>query len=85
MSSRLSVRKTTARVLAERRQAAERERRNDADYFTSKCRASSACSPALITSFEYVNDAYVAISGPRTFVGRSVREVLSGARRSRLL
>ena len=25
--------------------------------------------------FEYVNDAYVAIAGPRTFVGRSVREV----------
>jgi hypothetical protein len=25
--------------------------------------------------YEYVNDAYVAISGPREFVGRSVREV----------
>ena len=25
--------------------------------------------------YEYVNDAYVAISGPRHFVGRSVREV----------
>ena len=25
--------------------------------------------------YEYVNDAYVAISGPRQFVGRTVREV----------
>src|ERR1700727_51829 len=25
--------------------------------------------------FEYVNDAYVAISGPRPFIGRTVREV----------
>jgi PAS domain S-box-containing protein len=26
-------------------------------------------------SYEYVNDAYVTISGPRTFIGRTVREV----------
>jgi signal transduction histidine kinase/PAS domain-containing protein len=63
---------TTARVLAERRQAAERERQ----------RAIFQQMPGFVGVlggpdhvFEYVNDAYVAIAGPRAFVGRSVREV----------
>jgi signal transduction histidine kinase len=63
---------TTARVLAERRQAAERERQ----------RAAFQQMPGFVGVltgpdhvFEYVNDAYVAISGPRAFLGRSVREV----------
>ena len=63
---------TTRRVLAERRQAVERERQ----------RAIFQQMPgfvAVLTGsdhvFEYVNDAYVAISGPRAFIGRTVREV----------
>jgi signal transduction histidine kinase/PAS domain-containing protein len=63
---------TTARVLAERRQAAERERQR-AIFQQMPGFVGVLTGPDHV--FEYVNDAYVAISGPRTFVGRSVREV----------
>ena len=63
---------TTARVLAERRQAAERERQR-AIFQQMPGFVGVFTGPDHI--FEYVNDAYVAISGPRAFVGRTVREV----------
>jgi signal transduction histidine kinase/PAS domain-containing protein len=63
---------TTARVLAERRRAAERERQR-AIFQQMPGFVGVLTGPDHV--FEYVNDAYVAISGPRTFVGRSVREV----------
>jgi PAS domain-containing protein len=63
---------TTARVLAERRQAAERERQR-AIFQQMPGFVGVLAGPEHV--FEYVNDAYVAISGPRTFVGRSVRAV----------
>ena len=63
---------TTARVLAERRQAAERERQR-AIFQQMPGFVGVFAGPDHI--FEYVNDAYVAISGPRAFVGRTVREV----------
>jgi signal transduction histidine kinase/PAS domain-containing protein len=63
---------TTARVLAERRQAAERERQRTI-FQQMPGFVGVLAGPDHI--FEYVNDAYVAIAGPRTFIGRSVREV----------
>jgi PAS domain S-box-containing protein len=63
---------TTARVLAERRQAAERERQR-AIFQQMPGFVAVLTGPEHV--FEYVNDAYVAISGPRAFIGRSVREV----------
>jgi signal transduction histidine kinase/PAS domain-containing protein len=63
---------TTARVLAERRQAAERERQRTI-FQQMPGFVGVLAGPDHV--FEYVNDAYVAVSGPRTFVGRSVREV----------
>ena len=63
---------TTRQVLAEREvvQAAERQRRmlQELPGFMAILK-----EPGHI--FEYVNDAYVAISGPRRFIGHSVREV----------
>ncbi len=63
---------TTRQVLAEREvlQAAERQRRTlqELPGFMAMLK-----EPGHI--FEYVNDAYVAISGPRRFIGRGVREV----------
>ncbi len=63
---------TTRQVLAEREaaQAVARQRRllQEMPGFVAVLR-----EPGHV--FEYVNDAYVAISGPRRFVGRGVREV----------
>ncbi len=63
---------TTWQVVAEREvlQAAGRQRRTlqELPGFMAVLK-----EPGHV--FEYVNDAYVAISGPRQFIGRSVREV----------
>lgn len=63
---------TTEQVQGERKQAAERARQRlllqQMPGFVGVLRG-----PEHI--FEYVNDAYVALSGPRQFVGRPVREV----------
>ncbi len=63
---------TTARVLAERRQAAERERQR---VIFQHMPGFVAVLTGPDHVFEYVNDAYVAVSGPRAFIGRNVREV----------
>ena len=73
---------TTARVLAERRQAAERERQR-AIFQQMPGFVGVFTGPDHI--FEYVNDAYVAISGRRAFVGRTVREVFPELEGARLL
>ena len=63
---------TTARVLADRRSAAEQERQrrllNQMPGFVSVL-----TGPDHV--FEYVNDAYIQLGGPRDYVGRTVREV----------
>jgi PAS domain-containing protein len=63
---------TSARVLAERGQAAERERQR-AIFQQMPGFVGVLTGPDHV--FEYVNDAYVTIVGPRAFVGGSVREV----------
>jgi PAS domain S-box-containing protein len=63
---------TTERVIASRRIAAEQERQRQ--LFTKM--PGFVCvlaGPSHV--YEYVNDAYVQISGQRDFIGRSVREV----------
>ena len=63
---------TTRQVLAERAvsQAAERQRRTlqELPGFMAILK-----EPGHV--FEYVNDAYMAIAGPRQFIGRSMRDV----------
>jgi PAS domain S-box-containing protein len=61
---------TTARVMAERRQAEDAERQ----------RRQFQCAPGFIAIlagpehvFEFVNEAYVHLAGDRSFVGKSVR------------
>ncbi|WP_434384587.1 response regulator [Melittangium boletus] len=63
---------TTARVLADRRLVREMERQ----------RLSLQQMPGFVALlagpthvYEYVNDAYIAIAGPRQFLGRTVRQV----------
>ncbi|CAO4164563.1 histidine kinase [Methylorubrum extorquens] len=63
---------TTRQVLAERRAASERQRQ----------RALLQQMPGFVAvlrdhdhTFEYVNDAYIAVAGQREYVGRTVREV----------
>ncbi len=63
---------TTERVLADRRALAEQERQRQ---LLSQMPGFAAVLTGPDHIFEYVNDAYVAISGRTDFVGRSVREV----------
>ena len=62
---------TTARVLAERWQAAERERQR---LIFQQMPGFVAVLAGPDHVFEYANDAYVTLSGPRPLIGRSVRE-----------
>jgi signal transduction histidine kinase/CheY-like chemotaxis protein len=64
---------TTARVLAERRQAENTERQ----------RRQFQCAPGFIAIlsgpnhvFEFVNDAYVRLLGERNFLGKTIREAV---------
>jgi signal transduction histidine kinase len=64
---------TTARVMAERRQAADAERQ----------RRQFQCAPGFIAIlrgpehvFEFVNEAYVRLAGDRDFIGRPVRSAV---------
>jgi signal transduction histidine kinase len=64
---------TTARVMAERRQAENTERQ----------RRQFQCAPGFIAIlsgpnhiFEFVNDAYVRLAGDRDFLGKTVREAV---------
>ena len=64
---------TTARVVAERRQAEATERQ----------RRQFQCAPGFIAilggpehTFEFVNEAYVRLLGQRNFVGKTVREAV---------
>ncbi len=63
---------TTQRVLADRRNAAERQRQ---EQMFSQMPGFVAILSGPDHVFHYVNDAYIAISGPRDFLGRGVREV----------
>jgi signal transduction histidine kinase len=63
---------TTAQVLSERRMAAE-SRRQQLLLKQMPGYVGVLSGPNHV--FDYVNDAYVAISGPRNFIGRSVRDV----------
>jgi PAS domain S-box-containing protein len=63
---------TTDRVLAERRTASEAERQRRL-FEQMPGFVGVLTGPNHV--YEYVNEAYVTISGPRAFVGRSVREV----------
>ena len=63
---------TTAQVLSERRAATERRRQQQ---LFQQMPGFVAVLSGPDHTFEYVNDTYVAISGPRDFIGRSVREV----------
>ena len=63
---------TTDRILADRRVAAE-EARHRAMLQQMPGFAAVLSGPDHV--YEYINDAYVDISGPREFIGRSVREV----------
>ena len=64
---------TTARVMAERRQA----------EYTERQRRQFQCAPGFIAIlsgpehvFEFVNDAYVRLAGDRDFLGKTVREAV---------
>src|SRR3954453_2140637 len=64
---------TTARVMAERRQA----------EYTERQRRQFQCAPGFIAIlsgpehvFEFVNDAYVRLAGDRNFLGKTVREAV---------
>jgi PAS domain S-box-containing protein len=63
---------TTQRVLADRRAVAERARQRQ---LLSQMPGFVAVLTGPAHVFEYVNDAYVKISGRNNFVGRSVREM----------
>jgi PAS domain S-box-containing protein len=62
----------TARVLATRGATAERERIR---RMLQQMPGFAALLAGPEHRYEYVNDAYVAISGPRDFIGRRVRDV----------
>jgi PAS domain-containing protein len=66
------VAETTERVLADRRIAAEQERQRQL-FSQMPGFVGVLCGPEHV--YEYVNDAYVEISGRSHFIGRSVREV----------
>ena len=63
---------TTERVLADRRASAERDRQRDL-LGQMPGFVSVLTGPDHV--FEYVNDAYVRISGRTDFIGRTIREV----------
>jgi signal transduction histidine kinase len=63
---------TTAQVRSSQQIAAESERQR---LFLKQMPGFVAVLAGSNHSFEYVNDAYIAISGPRNFLGRGVREV----------
>ena len=63
---------TTAKVLHERSHAAERNRQR---LLLQQMPGFVAVLAGPNHVYEYVNDAYVSISGNRTFVGRTVRQV----------
>ena len=62
----------TARARAERQHAGERERQR---LMLRQMPGFVAMLAGPEHRFEYVNDAYVEIAGPRDFLGRTVREV----------
>jgi PAS domain S-box-containing protein len=66
------VMETTARVLADLRNAAERERQQQ---LFSQMPGFVGVLTGPDHVYEYVNDAYLAIAGRRQFVGLTVREV----------
>ena len=63
---------TTERVIAERQAVAEQQRQRD---LQEKMPGFVAVLSGPDHVYEYVNDAYRTISGPRDFIGRSVRDV----------
>jgi PAS domain S-box-containing protein len=63
---------TTERVLADRRIAADQERQQ---RMLQQMPGFVGILSGPDHVFEYVNDAYVTISGPRVFLGRSLRDV----------
>ena len=63
---------TTAQVLSDRTLAAERDRQR---LMLQQMPGFVAVLSGPEHRYDYVNDAYVTISGPRDFLGRSVREV----------
>jgi signal transduction histidine kinase len=63
---------TTAQVRSEQRMAAESRRQQ---LLLQQMPGYVAVLSGPNHVFEYVNDAYIAISGPRDFMGRTVREV----------
>ncbi|WP_339931359.1 PAS domain S-box protein [uncultured Brevundimonas sp.] len=62
---------TTNRVLADRRVASEQARQR---AMLQQMPGFTAVLSGPEHTFDYVNDAYVEISGPRDFIGRSVRD-----------
>jgi signal transduction histidine kinase/CheY-like chemotaxis protein len=67
-----TVVETTGKVLADRRLQGERKRQNQ---LLQQMPGFVAVLAGPTHVYTYVNDAYVAISGPREFLGRTVREV----------
>ncbi|MES2532483.1 MAG: PAS domain-containing protein [Pseudomonadota bacterium] len=67
-----TVIETTGKVLADRKLQAERKRQN---HLLQQMPGFVALLSGPTHVYTYVNDAYVAISGPREFLGRTVREV----------
>jgi len=63
---------TTEKVVAERGQAAERERQR---LMLSQMPGFAAMLSGPEHRFDYVNDAYIAIAGRQDFIGRTVRDV----------
>jgi PAS domain S-box-containing protein len=66
------VTETTERVLADRRIASERERQQQ---LFSQMPGFVGVMSGPEHTFEYVNDAYLAISGRTDFIGKTVRQV----------
>ncbi len=67
-----TVAETTDKVLAERKARSERARQQ---RLLQQMPGFVCVFTGPEHTFEYVNDAYVKISGPRNFIGRTVREV----------
>lgn len=67
-----TVVETTGKVLAERRLQTERKRQN---HLLQQMPGFVGVLSGPTHVYTYVNDAYMAISGPREFLGRTVREV----------
>ncbi|CAN5721859.1 hypothetical protein BH10PSE18_BH10PSE18_21060 [soil metagenome] len=67
-----TVVETTGKVLADRKLQTERKRQNQ---LLQQMPGFVAVLAGPTHVYTYVNDAYVAISGPRDFLGRTVRDV----------